>query len=398
MADENKKYITNITDTNNVVYWLKDKEANDSLEELSRKISTPLNYRGVSTSNISDGSTLRIIDLSNVRNYEAVPGDIIIVNKEGKRPLEFIFDGNQWSEFGSTGSLRDLAFYDKVKGSTTLNTSVGVSGVNNTFTNSPKLKGTNKTFSGSGSLTDTSVNLTTSSIDVDVNIEGEISSPDISLKINNTPTTSYTPVVSTTSKTLFTQTISDIGMKINGALTSNYTPKGNIAKIVEGQNDYTPDINISLTKGSFNEVNTVGALPSFDHTVNGEELNITWNPGALMTTKVSDEFVKNVDSATMPELTFVGEPVTFGGQYTIPTISFPATTFTGTSVSIGGVLSDTDLAGSGSFSIDVPVSAKLNNSGVSVNTEVKISETDWGIGPLTLSNPEITIVSTPTTE
>ncbi len=116
-----KKYLSKIvkgTDT----LWLKDAEAQASIEDIYSKISGGLHYLGKSTTPIADGDATGpwVIDgvtyvVSNPAEGQKVlaAGDIAIYGES-----EFIWSGasGKWQEFGSTGSLGALAFKDNASG------------------------------------------------------------------------------------------------------------------------------------------------------------------------------------------------------------------------------------------------------------------------------------------
>ena len=116
-----KKYLSKIvkgTDT----LWLKDAEAQASIEDIYSKISGGLHYLGKSTTPIADGDATGpwVIDgvtyvVSNPAAGQKVlaAGDIAIYGES-----EFIWSGaaGKWQEFGSTGSLGALAFKDSASG------------------------------------------------------------------------------------------------------------------------------------------------------------------------------------------------------------------------------------------------------------------------------------------
>ena len=90
-------------------------EANsDAIDSLEQAIAGGTHFIGITTSNITDGSTTNpvVIDGNSVT---AVAGDIVIkaagVGAE-EVSLEYIWDGAKWCELGSTGELGALAYKD----------------------------------------------------------------------------------------------------------------------------------------------------------------------------------------------------------------------------------------------------------------------------------------------
>lgn len=107
---------------NSTAYTIKDAWARAEIDEVKTAISGGTHFRGVTTTAIADGDSVKTLTLSPSGSYaaaEQVDGDIFIFNN-GKSNLEFIVSGGKYSEFGSTGSLGSLAFADTASGSVTV--------------------------------------------------------------------------------------------------------------------------------------------------------------------------------------------------------------------------------------------------------------------------------------
>lgn len=108
MAD--KKYLSKIvkgTDT----FWLKDAQAWADIAEIRELIAGGTHWIDATTTEISDGSTTNPIMVDG-KSYTAQAGDIVSYGN-----MEYIFSkGGVWREFGSTGSLKALAFKDSASG------------------------------------------------------------------------------------------------------------------------------------------------------------------------------------------------------------------------------------------------------------------------------------------
>ena len=78
-------------------------------------ISGALKYLGATTTSLSDGSTANPIIIGS-KSVTAVAGDVVIYGN-----LEFVWSDtdSKWHEFGSTGSLKALAFKDNATGNYT---------------------------------------------------------------------------------------------------------------------------------------------------------------------------------------------------------------------------------------------------------------------------------------
>lgn len=90
---------------NNTTYDLRDSRVDSIISQGTRWV-------GVTTTPLSDGSATSTIVI-NGDSHNAEIGDITSYND-----MEFIWNGTVWQEFGSTGSLKALAFKDSVAVST----------------------------------------------------------------------------------------------------------------------------------------------------------------------------------------------------------------------------------------------------------------------------------------
>ena len=107
--------ISKITLPSGVTYDLKDAQARSDIEALQTSVTGGMHYIGVTTTALTDGATTSPIKINNV-NVTPKAGDIVMYGS-----LEFVWassDG-KWHEFGSTGSLKSLAFKDSASGSYT---------------------------------------------------------------------------------------------------------------------------------------------------------------------------------------------------------------------------------------------------------------------------------------
>lgn len=164
--------IKQITLPSGTTYDLRDSRVDSIISQGTRWV-------GVTTTELADGSTTSTITIDGA-THNAEIGDIASYNN-----MEFIWNGTVWQEFGSTGSLKALAFKDSASGSVTVpktytftgtSTSVSVSGtttgsVSETKSNvsiSPASSGT-ATYTPAGSV---SVTPTTTSKYVAANATG----------------------------------------------------------------------------------------------------------------------------------------------------------------------------------------------------------------------------------
>lgn len=103
-------------------YDLKDAYARGEIQTLRSNITGGMHYIGVTTTEVSDGSSQSPITISG-QSVTPSSGDIVIYGD-----MQFIFSqtDNKWHQFGSTGSLKALAF--KENASTTYTPTGTISG------------------------------------------------------------------------------------------------------------------------------------------------------------------------------------------------------------------------------------------------------------------------------
>ena len=103
--------ISKITLPSGTTYDIKDAWARDNISALSGALS----YLGTTTTELSDGATTTPITVGGT-SVTAVAGSVVIYGE-----LEFIWSDTEkkWHEFGSTGSLKALAFKDSASASYT---------------------------------------------------------------------------------------------------------------------------------------------------------------------------------------------------------------------------------------------------------------------------------------
>lgn len=110
MAD--KKYLSKIVKAGNTLH-IKDAEARQEIADIKSSITGAMHFIGTTTTALKDGSTTKTIVIAGA-DYEAKQGDVAIYGE-----LEFVWNGSKWQEYGSTGSLKALAFKDSASASYT---------------------------------------------------------------------------------------------------------------------------------------------------------------------------------------------------------------------------------------------------------------------------------------
>ena len=116
-----KKYLSKIVKGQNTL-WIKDAEARQEIEDIKSSITGAMHFIGVSSTAIADGDATGPWTI-NSKTYIAsgtpaegqvllTAGDVAVYAPSGKAELEFVWSGTKWQEYGSTGSLKALAFKD----------------------------------------------------------------------------------------------------------------------------------------------------------------------------------------------------------------------------------------------------------------------------------------------
>jgi len=440
-GETGKKYISNITvpttaNPSGENFEIKDGLAWNKINELVDSVTKVMNFRANFTNpnayiSGNSGPTYKDLyyDGSSEETYpygipgtedynprrNAEPGDIIIVGN-----VELIWNGNQWNEFGSTGSLKALAFEDTVKskytpkgqvldGSTyTIDPETGTAiyqvpefhadpvniitkikppTTGNKWTVSvPDYSNENVSFSGSFQPS--------GNVDININTYGT------GTQGQYTPqgTVSYSP-----------------NTKFYSSETQNWPVKNTLnAGSMPEDAKYVPSGQLNLnTNIDFNYTDipkmVVGSNPSWTATVQNENLTIGWNPGAVTDFR-KDEYgeldtysVVNGTNTITTQGNFAGTPV-YLSSYGRPYVDAENPTFTGESVYFNGTMAANNNAipvtvtGSitSSATINRTVTAEGSTSFASDNYTPRGSiYTDPNNKGLVFVGAEETIISTP---
>ena len=173
---------------NGTTYDLRDSRVDSIISQGTRWV-------GVTTTAITDGSTTSTIMIDG-ESHAAETGDIASYNN-----MEFIWNGTIWQEFGSTGSLKALAFKDTASGTVSVP----------------------KTYSFTGSSTSVSVSGTTT---------GSITPTKDTVTVSkaSSGTATYTPQGSNAASSVSGScSVTPAGTISVGTGTANYTPAGTIS-------------------------------------------------------------------------------------------------------------------------------------------------------------------------
>lgn len=328
--------ISKITLVDGSSYDIKDAAARSDIADIKSSISGAMHYIGKTTTALSDGATTNPITIDG-ESVTATAGDVAVYTSgsgSSAKEMEYVFNGTKWQEFGSTGSLKALAFKDNASATYT-----PAGSVSSSFTGSSSAVSITATASESGNYTPA----------------GSVSAPTFTGS-SMTSTGNFTPAGSVSLGGSENKTAT-VSAAESG--TATYTPAGNVS-------------NVEMNTATVNSITAVGTLPSctlptLSTSVASETLTISWTAGTFsagtLPTKGADTTVATTVK-TQPAFTGTGVRLVTGNIPVPTTASFTGTegsvsvtgtttgsvsapTFTGTKVQIEGT---TTAAGSVSSS------------------------------------------------
>lgn len=333
MADNKyEQYVSRITLPNDdKIYGLKDEDARQQISNLENKVTAAVYYRGVVdseetviTDNLEWEEATEITFSDGTKSFPK-NGDVVAYTPEGSNTqLEFIFKQTGepgvgvWNEFGSTSSLKGLAFKDSVTVSykPTGNIVPTISTIQITPTG---------TYTPTGSITAPKF----TGKEGNVTVTGTL--PDkISLNFSKNETNGsvgYTPTGAVTGTFEGNDALLTLHAENPSSTdTAVYVPEGNIG---------TPTITISPTIATINTVKTNMELPTFFGENEGEELKISFNSGTKLTTTAQEVMIGATASSTAPS--FTGKRVVLRTSYK-PTGRLKDLNFSGATTYLSGEL------------------------------------------------------------
>lgn len=157
--------ISKIALPNGITYDIKDAIARATIES----ITGAMHYIGTTSTEIMDGSNVNPISIGS-NSVLAEAGDVVIYGNS-----EFVWSNSEskWREFGSTGSLKALAFKDTASGSYTPAGTIS----------QPNFTGTNATISADYTPSGT-VAISKGTGTANYTPEGTVSAPTVSITMN----------------------------------------------------------------------------------------------------------------------------------------------------------------------------------------------------------------------
>ena len=95
------------------------------LATIRESVTQVMKYRGVTTTELTDGSTTATITINGQSvTFTAADAGSVVISDTGADQKEFVWSGTIWNEFGSTGALKALAFKDSASGTYDKTTSI----------------------------------------------------------------------------------------------------------------------------------------------------------------------------------------------------------------------------------------------------------------------------------
>ena len=185
VADVTTQYVSKIIQSGETRY-IKDALARQAIANIEAAIAGGTHFIGVTTTELTDGSTTNPVTISG-QSVTAKTGDFVIMAHSGgaSEPyLEFIWTGSSWTELGSTGQLKALAYKDSASAS--YKPEGTVADISYTPAGSVKVN----SYTPAGTVADISYTPAGSVTDIVYEPAGTINTPDINAELI-TETKSY---------------------------------------------------------------------------------------------------------------------------------------------------------------------------------------------------------------
>ena len=259
-----KNYISKVQ-LSNGTYFIKDTEAHEKLAGLTGA----MHFIGTSSTDptIAPGPTVA----GHTGDFAA--GDVVVYTPAGKQECEYVYNGSSWQEFGSTGSLKALAFKDSASGNVTVSGTAAAqvfTGDQETLEHS--VTGSSVRVEGNyDKPNDISINYTP---------EGTISAPDVTLSTG-------TAIASATSGSVKDGSAASLSYTNSTIKGVNTVTSGSAARL-----DY------SSVKSSYVESFSQGTLPSIEKSDAKASYISAFNGGSAATMTKKDVTASYINSLT----------------------------------------------------------------------------------------------------
>lgn len=263
MPNNTKNYISKVQ-LSNGTYFIKDTEAHEKLAGLTGA----MHFVGTSSTDpTKEGPTV-------AGHTVFAAGDVVVYTPAGKQEeREYVYNGSSWQEFGSTGSLKALAFKDSASGNVT------VSGTAEA-----------QVFSGNP---ETLEHIVTGQ---SVTVEGNYDKPnDISIEYTPEGTVSAPVVTLSTGSAIASATPGSVNAGSAASLSyTNSTIKG-VSTVTSGS---AATIDYSSVKSSYVESFSQGTLPSIAKSDAKASYISEFNGGSAATMTKKDVTASYIKSLT----------------------------------------------------------------------------------------------------
>ena len=216
--------ISSVTLPSGNTYNIKDAQARQDISNIETALTGAMHYIGISSTTITDGGTQNPTIDGTVKVMTAADAGAVCIYGDS----EFVWSGSVWQEFGSTGSLKAMAFADTASGTisgTAKNVTVAAETI--PVGDGGTYSGTN-TYKPTGSVSVT-VGTTSSTYQVTgmsgtptYTPDGTVGTPTISLKTAGSTSTIHNPTKATvvTSATMPTYSVSNETLTITAGSVS----------------------------------------------------------------------------------------------------------------------------------------------------------------------------------
>ena len=263
MGEEVKNYISKVQ-LSGGTYFIKDTEAHEKLAGLTGA----MHFVGTSSTDPTSGKPTVA-----GHTVDFVAGDVVVYTPAGKQECEYVYNGSTWQEFGSTGSLKALAFKDSASGNVTVS-------------------GTAEAQAFSGNLETLKHEVTGAS----VRVEGNYDKPnDISIDYTPEGTISAPDVTLSTGTAIASATPGSVNAGSAASLSyTNSTIKG-VSTVTSGSE---ATLNYSPVKSSYVESFSQGTLPSIKKSDAKASYISAFDGGSAATMTKSDVTATHIDSLT----------------------------------------------------------------------------------------------------
>ena len=227
MPNNTKNYISKVQ-LSGGTYYIKDTEAHEKLAGLTGA----MHFVGTSSTDPTSEAGPTVAG-----HTVFVAGDVVVYTPAGKQECEYVYNGSSWQEFGSTGSLKALAFKDSAFGNVTVSgTAAAQEFTGNQETLEHIVTGQSVTVEGSYDKPN--------DISIDYKPEGTISAPTVTLS---------------TGSAIASATPGSVNAGSAASLSYNNSTIKGVSTVTDGSE---AKLSYSSVKSSYVESFSQGTLPS----------------------------------------------------------------------------------------------------------------------------------------